>query len=101
MTEHSNEALQESAHRHLWMHFTRMSESNNIPTIVRGEGVWVYDQYGKRYLDGLSGLFTVRSATAAPSWPRPRRARPAPWPTSRCGATPTPWPSSWPTGWPS
>jgi adenosylmethionine-8-amino-7-oxononanoate aminotransferase len=29
-----------------------------IPVIVRGEGVWVYDQYGKRYLDGLSGLFT-------------------------------------------
>ena len=25
---------------------------------MRGEGVWVYDQYGKRYLDGLSGLFT-------------------------------------------
>jgi len=58
MTELSNDALQASAHRHLWMHFTRMSESGTIPTIVRGEGVWVYDQYGKRYFDGLSGLFT-------------------------------------------
>ena len=32
--------------------------SGTIPVIVRGEGVWVYDQNGKRYLDGLSGLFT-------------------------------------------
>ncbi len=58
MSEFSNEALQESAHRHLWMHFTRMSEGSEIPVIVRGEGVHVFDQYGKRYLDGLSGLFT-------------------------------------------
>ncbi len=58
MTTFSNEAIEESAHRHLWMHFTRMSDSSDIPVIVRGEGVWVYDQNGKRYLDGLSGLFT-------------------------------------------
>ncbi len=58
MTELSNEGLQESARRHLWMHFTRMSRTQDVPVIVRGEGVWVYDQYGKRYLDGLSGLFT-------------------------------------------
>ena len=60
MTEYSNAQLQESAHRHLWMHFTRMSQApgHEIPVIVRGEGVWVYDQHGKRYLDGLSGLFT-------------------------------------------
>jgi adenosylmethionine-8-amino-7-oxononanoate aminotransferase len=60
MTDFSNETLQESAHRHLWMHFTRLSAEpgHQIPVIVRGEGVWVYDQHGKRYLDGLSGLFT-------------------------------------------
>jgi adenosylmethionine-8-amino-7-oxononanoate aminotransferase len=31
-----------------------------MPTIVRGEGAYVYDSNGKRYLDGLSGLFTVQ-----------------------------------------
>jgi adenosylmethionine-8-amino-7-oxononanoate aminotransferase len=41
---------------HLWLHFTRMSD-NDVPVIVRGEGPYVYDQNGKRYLDGLSGLF--------------------------------------------
>jgi len=61
MTEYSNDALQAAAHRHLWMHFTRMSADtpgHEIPVITHGEGVWVYDQHGKRYLDGLSGLFT-------------------------------------------
>jgi hypothetical protein len=55
-----NVALQDAAKRHLWMHFTRQSDANpaEIPMIVRGEGVWVWDQHGKRYLDGLSGLFT-------------------------------------------
>ena len=52
--------LQERAQRHLWMHFTRMTEEGaaEIPVIVRGEGAYVYDERGKRYLDGLSGLFT-------------------------------------------
>ena len=53
--------LQEMARRHLWMHFTRMSayEDVDIPIIVRGEGCYVYDEHGKRYLDGLSSLFCV------------------------------------------
>jgi adenosylmethionine-8-amino-7-oxononanoate aminotransferase len=53
--------LQEMARRHLWMHFTRMSAyaDHEIPIIVRGEGCYVYDEHGKRYLDGLSALFCV------------------------------------------
>jgi adenosylmethionine-8-amino-7-oxononanoate aminotransferase len=54
--------LQEAAKRHLWMHFTRMAAyaAHDVPVIVRGEGPWVWDSNGKRYLDGLSGLFTVQ-----------------------------------------
>lgn len=53
--------LQDLAKRHLWMHFTRMSAyaDAEIPIIVRGEGCYVYDEHGKRYLDGLSALFCV------------------------------------------
>jgi adenosylmethionine-8-amino-7-oxononanoate aminotransferase len=43
------------------MHFTRQGAydaDHEIPIMVRGEGAYVWDQYGKRYLDGLSGLFT-------------------------------------------
>jgi adenosylmethionine-8-amino-7-oxononanoate aminotransferase len=52
-------ALQEAAKRNLWLHFTRHSSyaGADIPMIVRGEGQYVYDQHGKRYLDGLAGLF--------------------------------------------
>jgi adenosylmethionine-8-amino-7-oxononanoate aminotransferase len=53
--------LQELARRHLWMHFTRLSayDTHEIPIIVRGEGCYVYDEHGNRYLDGLSSLFCV------------------------------------------
>ncbi|MBV8946468.1 MAG: aspartate aminotransferase family protein [Solirubrobacterales bacterium] len=53
--------LQELAKRHLWMHFTRMSAyaETDVPVIVRGEGCYVWDEHGKRYLDGLSALFCV------------------------------------------
>ncbi len=46
---------------HLWMHFTRMAayRDGDVPTIVRGEGAYVWDSKGRRYLDGLAGLFTV------------------------------------------
>jgi adenosylmethionine-8-amino-7-oxononanoate aminotransferase len=30
-----------------------------VPIIVRGEGCYVYDEHGNRYLDGLSALFCV------------------------------------------
>ena len=55
-------SLSELAKRHLWMHFTRLSgfEEHEVPIISRGDGCYVFDQHGKRYLDGLSGLFTVQ-----------------------------------------
>ncbi len=54
-------SLQELGRRHLWMHFTRMSayQDHEIPIITRGEGCYVYDDHGNRYLDGLSALFCV------------------------------------------
>ncbi len=55
--------LSRTAYDHLWMHFTRMSDYENapVPTIVRGEGTYIFDDKGKRYLDGLSGLFVVNA----------------------------------------
>ena len=34
---------------------------HEVPVIVRGEGPWVLDSRGRRYLDGLSGLFVVQA----------------------------------------
>src|SRR3954447_17855459 len=59
-TTPSAEALQEQAQRHLWMHFARLgafAAGAKIPVIARGEGCYVWDADGNRYLDGLSALF--------------------------------------------
>jgi adenosylmethionine-8-amino-7-oxononanoate aminotransferase len=55
--------LQELAKRHLWMHFTRHGafDEAEVPIIARGEGAYVWDEHGNRYLDGLSGLFCVNA----------------------------------------
>jgi len=53
--------LQQLAKEHLWMHFTRMGgyQTADVPIIVRGEGCYLEDANGKRYLDALAGLFSV------------------------------------------
>jgi adenosylmethionine-8-amino-7-oxononanoate aminotransferase len=50
--------LARAAREHLWLHFTRM-HGHEPPIIVRGEGCYLYDDRGKRYLDALAGLFSV------------------------------------------
>jgi adenosylmethionine-8-amino-7-oxononanoate aminotransferase len=61
VSSHRPENLQDLARRHLWMHFTRMGSyaDHEVPIIVRGDGCYVYDEHGKRYLDGLSALYCV------------------------------------------
>jgi adenosylmethionine-8-amino-7-oxononanoate aminotransferase len=57
----ATDELQELAHRHLLMHFTRNGAfgpgGNRLLVLERGEGPYVFDTDGKRYLDGLSSLF--------------------------------------------
>jgi adenosylmethionine-8-amino-7-oxononanoate aminotransferase len=58
----SPEQLQQAARDHLWLHFTRMGgyRDGDVPIIVRGEGCYLEDARGKRYLDALAGLFAVQ-----------------------------------------
>src|SRR5256886_14372191 len=53
--------LQRAAREHLWLHFTRMGgyRDAEVPIIVRGDGCYLWDSNGKRYLDALAGLFSV------------------------------------------
>jgi adenosylmethionine-8-amino-7-oxononanoate aminotransferase len=55
------EELQQAAREHLWLHFTRMAgyKETEVPMIVRGDGCYLEDSNGKRYLDALAGLFAV------------------------------------------
>jgi len=54
-------ALQQAARDHLWLHFTRMGgyKDSEVPIIVRGDGCYLEDAKGRRYLDALAGLFCV------------------------------------------
>ena len=54
--------LQQAVRDHLWLHFTRMGGygDGEVPIIVRGEGCYLEDSNGKRYLDALAGLFAVQ-----------------------------------------
>jgi adenosylmethionine-8-amino-7-oxononanoate aminotransferase len=74
-----------AAREHLWLHFTRMGEyrDSGPPIIVRGEGCYLEDAEGRRYLDALAGLFAVQigysfgdevGEASPPRWPRSRRA---------------------------
>jgi len=63
VTESGYDALADKARDHLWMHFTRHSvyyEGGHVPIIVKGDGCYIWDDQGRKYFDGLSGLFTVQ-----------------------------------------
>jgi adenosylmethionine-8-amino-7-oxononanoate aminotransferase len=54
--------LQRTALDHLWLHFTDMSayaDPADLQVMVRGDGCYLEDAAGKRYLDALAGLFCV------------------------------------------
>ena len=59
--EYDAQTYSRLAKEHLWMHFTRMGgfETADVPIIVRGDGCYLEDSHGKRYLDALAGLFSV------------------------------------------
>jgi len=56
----SNAALAERDLRHLWHPCTQMHDHQTVPMlpIVRGEGAWLIDADGRRYLDGISSWWT-------------------------------------------
>ncbi|MGL4338990.1 MAG: aspartate aminotransferase family protein [Rhodoglobus sp.] len=56
--------LQQKAKDHLWMHFSRqsgMEEARGVPIITKGDGHHIWDSRGRKYIDGLSGLFVVNA----------------------------------------
>ena len=61
--ELSADELHELGARHLWMHFSRMGhyETDRLHVIDRGAGCYLFDREGKRYFDGLAGLFVVQA----------------------------------------
>jgi adenosylmethionine-8-amino-7-oxononanoate aminotransferase len=60
----SHDSLQRAASEHLLLHFARNGSygPGRAPLLVleRGEGPYVFDTQGKRYVDGLSSLFCAQ-----------------------------------------
>lgn len=48
--------------KHMVLHFTTGKDWRNasVPVYVRGEGCYLWDENGRRHLDGLAGLFVVQ-----------------------------------------
>jgi adenosylmethionine-8-amino-7-oxononanoate aminotransferase len=61
MMRDMDDRLQSLAKQHLMLHFTDMAAlvSEGTTIIDRGEGCFVFDTDGRRYIDGLSGLYCV------------------------------------------
>ncbi|HEX2149973.1 MAG TPA: aspartate aminotransferase family protein [Actinomycetota bacterium] len=56
-------SIERSARRHLWQHFNKpLADDTPTPVIMeRGEGCYLWDTSGKRYLDGMAGLYAVQA----------------------------------------
>jgi adenosylmethionine-8-amino-7-oxononanoate aminotransferase len=59
---HDDRSIERAARRHLWQHFNQPpTEDTPSPvTIERGKGCYLWDTSGKRYLDGMAGLYAVQ-----------------------------------------
>jgi adenosylmethionine-8-amino-7-oxononanoate aminotransferase len=58
---YDEDRLRADAAAHLWLNFTPLPAASQpgTPLIVRGDGCYVTDAAGRRYLDGLAGMFCV------------------------------------------
>ncbi len=55
----NHDQLQASARNHLMMHFAKQ-QIDDLLVLDRGEGCYVYDTKGQRYIDALSSLFCAQ-----------------------------------------
>ncbi len=60
----SHDELQHAAREHLLLHFTRngaaFADGHELLVLERGEGPYVFDTRGRRYIDSLSSLFCAQ-----------------------------------------
>jgi adenosylmethionine-8-amino-7-oxononanoate aminotransferase len=62
LTSEEVDGLRDTAAQHLWRHFSTMADaaSHPLPIITHGEGCYLIDAEGRRYLDGTSQLICVQ-----------------------------------------
>jgi len=66
-----HDRLAELGRRHLWGHFSVLkNDVDGMHIIERGDGCYVWDDQGNRYLDGLAGLFVSQLGHGRPELAR-------------------------------
>lgn len=62
MGKDTESSRERAARRHLWQHFSNpLAGGEPSPVMIeRGEGCYVWDTSGQRYLDGMAGLYAVQ-----------------------------------------
>lgn len=58
--------LLERDRQYMWHHMTPHRAAQQPLIMVKGEGCWVEDAEGRRYLDGMSGLWCVNLGYSVP-----------------------------------
>lgn len=58
-TMDSNKNLSQRDQEHLWHPLTQHKTSKEMLGIVKAKGVWLYDEHGKKYIDGISSWYTA------------------------------------------
>ena len=56
--------LSQQARDHVWIHgqpWMAMAEEDELRVFDRGEGCWLWDVEGRKYFDGISGLWVVNA----------------------------------------
>ncbi|MCC6313516.1 MAG: aspartate aminotransferase family protein [Thermomicrobiales bacterium] len=57
-------ALERDALEHVWIHQTpwvELAERDGMRVFEKGEGIYLYDVRGRKYIDGISGLWVVNA----------------------------------------
>ena len=80
MSDHATPAISPAGQRDLAYHLhpstkLRQVQSEGPLVITRGEGVYVYDDEGRRYLEGMAGLWCASLGFSERVSPRPRTGR--------------------------
>ncbi|MBE8146401.1 aminotransferase class III-fold pyridoxal phosphate-dependent enzyme [Brevibacterium casei] len=94
---------QEAVRNNVWMHMAphqALFNGGQAPIITRGEGHYIFDDQGKRYIDGLAGLFTVQVGHGREEIAKAMYDQTMKRPSCRCGPSPTRRPSSSPSASP-
>ena len=55
----TTKSLVEKDRENVWHHISAYNEKNPPMVVESGEGAWITDHHGNRYLDGMSGLWAV------------------------------------------